>query len=64
VVRDGIEGLLIPPSDPPALAEALARILEDVPLARRLGEAGRRRAREYAWSTVGRRIEMAYEEAI
>ena len=39
VVRDGENGLLIPPADPAALAQALAR-LADERLRRRLGRAG------------------------
>ncbi len=46
VVEDGETGLLVPPGDPAALAEAIRRILGDPPLAARLGAAGRRRAHE------------------
>jgi colanic acid/amylovoran biosynthesis glycosyltransferase len=39
-------GLLVPPSNPAALAGAIERIFEDDELRSRLGQAGRRRARE------------------
>jgi glycosyltransferase involved in cell wall biosynthesis len=42
VVLDGETGLTVPPSDPPALAEAILRLLNDRPLGERLGAAGRR----------------------
>ena len=64
VVRHEVEGLLTPPSDSTAVASAVARILEDPSLAQRLGEAGRRRAQQYAWATVTRDIEQAYDEAV
>ncbi|HSL81674.1 MAG TPA: glycosyltransferase family 4 protein [Thermoanaerobaculia bacterium] len=41
VVDDGESALLVPPEDPPALAAALARILDDPELARRFGRRGR-----------------------
>ena len=41
LVLDGDTGLLVPPDDAPALAAALARLLTDQALARRLGRAGR-----------------------
>ena len=46
LVRDGIDGLLVAPSDDEALAAALGRLMDDAALRRRLGEAGRRRVEE------------------
>ncbi|MHC4473357.1 MAG: glycosyltransferase [Planctomycetota bacterium] len=46
MLEDGVSGLLVPPEDPGALSGALARLLSDPGLARALGEAARRRARE------------------
>lgn len=43
LVRDGVEGLVVPPDDPPALADALLRLAGDPGLAARLGEAARER---------------------
>lgn len=61
VVRDGVEGLLVPPNDPGALAGALRRVLTEDGLAARLGSAGRERARGYDWSVVAPRLEAIYE---
>lgn len=44
VNRDGETGLVVPPSNTPALAGALMRLRDDPSLAARLGEQGRRRA--------------------
>lgn len=43
LIRDGIDGLLVMPSDDQALAQAIARLLDDSDLRRRLGAAGRLR---------------------
>lgn len=53
IVEDGVSGLLVPPGDPAALAQALGRLLRDPALARRLGEAGRQRLRErFSWDAI------------
>ncbi|CAN5259509.1 glycosyltransferase family 4 protein [soil metagenome] len=64
VVRDGVEALLVPPEDAPALAAALGRILDDQELAASLGAAGRMRAERYRWEAVAADVESAYREAI
>jgi len=56
VVIDGRTGLLVPPRDPEALAEALARLLTDEPLRAALGDAGRRRVEEFDLEPVARRF--------
>lgn len=42
-VRDGVDGLLVPPGDASALGEAVCRLLDSPDLARSMGEAGRLR---------------------
>ncbi len=42
-IVDGETGVVCPPRDAPALAAAVVRLLQDRDLARRMGEAGRRR---------------------
>ena len=45
VIEDGVTGLLVPPRDPPALAAALARLITDPALRRRLGDTAARTVR-------------------
>jgi glycogen synthase len=61
-VGHGVEGLRVPPGDAAAFAAALDRVLGDRALARRLGEAGRARARaEHDWRTLAGRVLTVYE---
>ena len=46
LIRNGIEGLLIPPSDSDAMAAAIARLMDDAALRESFGKAGRRRVQE------------------
>jgi glycosyltransferase involved in cell wall biosynthesis len=63
VIDDGVTGILVPPADPRALAEAIRRLLIDPDLCRRMGEAGRRRVEErFTWRETARRTVELYEE--
>ena len=62
VNQDGVTGLVVPPRDPAALAAAVNRLLADEALRRRLGEAGRARARvEFAEETMVERVIDVYQ---
>ncbi len=53
IVVDGQTGLLVPPSDPESLAEAILRLIREPEAAQRMGERGRARVEEcFTISTV------------
>jgi glycosyltransferase involved in cell wall biosynthesis len=61
LIEDGVHGLLVPPGDSQKLAEAIGCLMEDRPLAQRVGAAARRRARErYSREAMVRRFEEFY----
>jgi glycosyltransferase involved in cell wall biosynthesis len=64
-VADGETGLLVPPRDSAALADALLRVWRDPALGRTLGEAGRRRIEErFSRDVVAQRAEELYGDAL
>ena len=61
LVIDGVNGLIIPPNDPDALAAALRKLYEDRDQCTRLGAAGRLRAVEnFTWTHFRERLLEAY----
>ena len=62
VVEDGKDGILVPPSDPHALAAGIVGLLGDPGLREQLGQAARRRAEAFDVRVSVRRSEDAYEE--
>lgn len=65
VVVHGKTGLLVPPEDPNALAEAIRQVLADPDLAGRMGEAGRRRAELlYGADRMAEQTLALYEELV
>lgn len=63
IVEDGVTGILVPPGDDGALADALLKLLNDDELARRMGEVGREKVlREYHPSFVAQKTLKFYEE--
>jgi glycosyltransferase involved in cell wall biosynthesis len=63
IVRDGVEGLLVPPGDVGLLAGALERIAGDDGLRETLAGNARRRSQQYVPDALVPRIEAAYERA-
>jgi phosphatidylinositol alpha-mannosyltransferase len=63
VVRDEIEGRLVPPADPAALGEAIRALAVRSSYRTELGRAARERAERFSWSHVAEEVEQAYEDA-
>jgi glycosyltransferase involved in cell wall biosynthesis len=62
-VRDGVEGFVVAPRDPRALAESLEKLWRDEALRRRLGRAGRSRVEaEFTLDQQTRKFEALYRE--
>ncbi len=58
VVKDGVNGFLIPPGDVNALSDRILRILSDEDLRDSMGGAGRRVVEEkFTWEKVAERVE-------
>ena len=63
-VKNGETGILVPPEDVQAYADAIVRICQDEELRRRLGEAGRERAKRFTWDETARKQEEFYMEVL
>lgn len=61
IVTDGIDGLLVPPADEKALADAVRRLLLDEDLRKRLGEAGEKRAEDFSSDKIVKEYEALIE---
>lgn len=65
VVTDGVSGLLVPPADSTALADALVRLADSPSLRDRLGQAGFVTVRDrYSIDAQVRRVEEVYDEEL
>ncbi|HWI75407.1 MAG TPA: lysylphosphatidylglycerol synthase domain-containing protein [Baekduia sp.] len=64
VVRDGVDGVLVPRGDAAALGEALRALALDPPRRAALSAAALERAKDFAWPRVAEQVLAAYEDAI
>ncbi|HEX2141849.1 MAG TPA: glycosyltransferase family 4 protein, partial [Candidatus Limnocylindria bacterium] len=65
VVTDGVDGLLVPPRSPSALADAIVRLARSAALRGRLGEAGYRTVAErFSIDAQVRQVEAVYDEEL
>lgn len=62
VVEDGVDGLLVPPGNPQALAAAIVQILQDPSLATRFSHAARKKMRnEFSFDRLMMQLEQLYQ---
>jgi len=65
IIRDGISGLLIPPEDSSALANAVLALLRDPDLGERLGQEGRRFvASQFSFERMVQNADRLYTELL
>jgi len=64
VVRDGVDGLLVPRGDATALAETLRDLWHQPERRVEMGRAVAQRAQRFAWPHVAREVLDAYEDAV
>jgi len=64
VLEHGKQGLVVPPADPTALAEAIVSLLNDSAVRNRLGEAASQRALDFDIRGAVSRMEQVYEELL
>ncbi len=64
-VVDGVTGLLVPPRDPTALAQAIVHLLGDPDLRQQMGQAGRERVLEhFSVERMVERTQNLYEQLL
>src|SRR2546430_11485120 len=63
VVRDGVDGQLLPAGDPLALAEALRELALDPARRARMAACARERSQRFAWPHVAAEVADCYEHA-
>jgi phosphatidyl-myo-inositol alpha-mannosyltransferase len=64
VVRNGMDGVLVPAADPVQLGEALLAFAVDPERLQSMSSAARERAQRFAWPHVAGEVQRAYEDAI
>lgn len=62
VVKNGREALLVKPGDVLSLSGAIERLLADPKLRAKMSKAGQKRARQYSWSLIAKKIEAVYKK--
>jgi len=64
VIAPGVNGVMCPPGDVPALAAAVIALVEDPARRRALADNGRARAIEFSWPRVTDQLEGVYRDVL
>ena len=63
-VKEGENGLLVPPLNKNALSDAIIYLLENEDIREKFGENGRENIKDYSWERIAERTEKVYENLI
>jgi phosphatidylinositol alpha-mannosyltransferase len=61
LISQGVEGLLVKPRDEKALSGAILTLLKDRPTREKMGESGKKKAKDYSWDVVAQRVMDYYQ---
>jgi glycosyltransferase involved in cell wall biosynthesis len=64
IVRDGVNGVLVPARNSEAIVEALERLVEDTQLLDRLRRGAHETAQRYTWDRIGKETLALYSQAL
>lgn len=62
VVDNGSTGILVPPNNAPAFAEAMRQLLTDAPLRKKLGAQAAQKCRDYTWEKIADKQNRFYNK--
>lgn len=64
LVKEAGCGLIVPPDDPEALADAVINLLQDKKLRKKMSKNALKMAEELSWDNIAKRHIKVYEDAI
>jgi len=64
IVKNGYNGVLVPPKDPEAIAKAIKTLASDSELRRNISINARETAERFSWGKVGEKYEIVYNSII
>jgi glycosyltransferase involved in cell wall biosynthesis len=63
-VRDGVDGVLVDPTDGSALAAAISHVVGDLASARAMAQAGRESVQDYTWKATADAYAAIYDQLV
>ena len=65
VIHDGVDGVLVKPNDPAALAEHIIALLSDPVRREQMGQSGRNKTlTQFTWDRIIDKMEHVYREVV
>ena len=64
LVKNGVNGIVIPPGNADQLAESIIHLAENLELRKRMGEVNIRKMKQYDWDKIARQYYTLYSEIL